>query len=52
MALIREFIEDYRGRIGHFQHLAETCAYQCERALSRASGFSLPLEPKGWIVSP
>lgn len=35
MALIREFIEDYRGRIGHFQHLAETCAYQCERALKR-----------------
>ena len=35
MALIREFIEDYRGKISHFQHLAEVCAYQCESALKR-----------------
>jgi len=35
MALLREFIEDYRGKIGHFQHLAEVCAYQCESALKR-----------------
>lgn len=35
MALIKEFLEDYRGKIGHFQHLAEVCAYQCESALKR-----------------
>lgn len=35
MALLKEFIEDYRGKIGHFQHLAEVCAYQCESALKR-----------------
>lgn len=35
MALLREFIDDYRGKIGHFEYLAHTCAYQCERALKR-----------------
>jgi len=35
MALVREFIEDYRGKISHFQHLAEVCAYQCESTLKR-----------------
>lgn len=35
MALIREFIEDYRGKISHFEHLAQTCAYQCESALKK-----------------
>lgn len=35
MALLREFIDDYRGKISHFEHLAHTCAYQCERALKR-----------------
>ena len=35
MALIREFLEDYRGKISHFEHLAQTCAFQCESALKR-----------------
>lgn len=35
MELIREFIEDYKNKISHFEHLAQTCAYQCERALKR-----------------
>src|SRR5690554_47446 len=35
MALISEFIDDYRRKIGHYEHLAQTCAYQCESALKR-----------------
>src|SRR5690625_1321817 len=35
MDLIREFIEDYRDKISHLEHLAQACAYQCERALKR-----------------
>ena len=35
MALISEFIDDYKGKIGHYEHLAQTCAYQCESALKR-----------------
>lgn len=35
MDLIREFIEDYKNKISHFEHLAQACAYQCERALKR-----------------
>ncbi|HBN96760.1 MAG TPA: RelA/SpoT protein, partial [Firmicutes bacterium] len=35
MALISEFIDDYKGKIGHYEHLAQTCACQCESALKR-----------------
>ncbi|NMB19709.1 MAG: RelA/SpoT domain-containing protein [Firmicutes bacterium] len=35
MALISEFIDDYRSKISHYEHLAQTCAYQCESALKR-----------------
>lgn len=35
MALISEFIDDYKSKIGHYEHLAQTCACQCESALKR-----------------
>ncbi|MCK9524430.1 MAG: RelA/SpoT domain-containing protein [Limnochordia bacterium] len=35
MALISEFIDDYKSKMGHYEHLAQTCAYQCESALKR-----------------
>ncbi len=35
MALISEFIDDYRRKIDHYEHLAQTCAYQCESELKR-----------------
>ena len=35
MALISEFIDDYRSKINHYEHLAQTCACQCESALKR-----------------
>ena len=35
MALISEFIDDYKSKINHYEHLAQTCAYQCESALKR-----------------
>lgn len=35
MALISDFIDDYRTKIGHYEQLAQTCAYQCESALKR-----------------
>ncbi len=35
MALISEFIDDYKSKVGHYEHLAQTCACQCESALKR-----------------
>lgn len=35
MALINEFLEDYKGKAGFYEHLAQVCAYQCESALKR-----------------
>lgn len=35
MALISEFIDDYKSKMGHYEHLAQTCACQCESALKR-----------------
>lgn len=35
MALINEFIDDYKSKISHYEHLAQTCAKQCESALKR-----------------
>lgn len=35
MALTSEFIDDYKSKISHYEHLAQTCAYQCESALKR-----------------
>lgn len=35
MALISEFIDDYKSKLSHYEHLAQTCACQCESALKR-----------------
>lgn len=35
MAVIQEFIEDYKENLAHFEKLAQICAYQCESGLKR-----------------